>query len=195
MYHTWAANGQAHLFDGQDVQNRHPGPAFSLNSLEFTIELLASVRRRGRAMQQCRNGALFERAIDLLETRDNPSGLIGERQGVHDPPRYHNPNPFRQIGRYTHLRFKTSCKSLCIYCFFQRLSMTANPHAATRQPPFKIGHNLAIRPERKPDQRLRRQCLTRNRAQALGAISCVVGLPLFPVRCQTVSRTSASVDL
>lgn len=80
MYHTSAANGQAHLRNGQNIDNCGRSAPAGLNGLVFSINFTSSVQGRIGAMEYRSYWLLLERGINFFKSSDNVARFIGEGQ-------------------------------------------------------------------------------------------------------------------
>ena len=80
MYHTSPPDGQAHLCNRQNIDDRRRNAPRTLNCLIFPVELGSPVSRGIGAVEHRCHGSFLECCKNLLEARHSQARFIGERQ-------------------------------------------------------------------------------------------------------------------
>lgn len=169
MYHTSAPNGQAHLRNGQNIDDCCRSAPAGLNGLVFPINFRASVQGRIRPMEYCSYRPLLKGRENFLKSCNYEARLIGERQCSGYALNDKVIHAFCKVRGGFGLNFKAFCKGVCRNRLFDETPVAADPDAAARQAPVEIGDDNAVRRQSEADQIFRVKRPPRDGAQPLGS--------------------------
>lgn len=130
MYHIWAANGQAHFINRQNIDDGRLKATLGNYRPELPVKLIATVLRGVRTVHQSRDAFTLEQVLYLVEAADDEAGLVCQCQCLQGPLRQLTFDQFREVFGYLNLAPQTPGEGARFNGGSNARSVRSDPYAA-----------------------------------------------------------------